>query len=761
MTHSVDIVLGGRTLSIETGKMAGLADGAVTVRYGDTMVLAAATMSKQTREGVDFFPLTVDFEERLYAAGKIPGGFTRREGRPSQSGILTMRLTDRSIRPLFPKGFRNDVQIIITALSADQQNPIDLLCIIGASAALAISPIPFEGPIGGVRVGYVDDAFVLNPTAAQMAESKLDLVVSGTKDAVVMVEAGAHEIPEAVALEAIRFGHAALQDIIELQNRLVELAGKPKIAFTPPVPREDVQKAVAEAVGDRLGAALQQPDKTAREEAVDALREEIIAQLAETYGEKDVANAFDALEKKIVRSEILQNNRRPDGRKPTEIRPISCEVGLLPRTHGSGLFTRGQTQVLTIATLGSVGDQQILDDLGVEESKRYLHHYSFPPFSTGEVRPLRGPGRREIGHGALAERALEPVIPPRDDFPYTIRLVSEVLSSNGSTSMASVCGSTLALMDAGVPIKSPIAGVAMGLIMDETSGNYAILTDIQGIEDHLGDMDFKVAGSANGITALQMDIKVKGLTGEILEQALAQAREGRLFILGKMLETLSGTRSELSPFAPRITRMQISPDKIGALIGPGGKNIRAIQEEAGVDIDVEDDGSVFISGPDGESAEKAARLVERLTRDVELHGVYLGKVTRITNFGAFVEILPGKEGLVRLPDLAEYRVNRAEDVVEVGDEIMVMVIEIDSQGRINLSRRAVLEGAPPRPSPAPTGVGGPGPSRGPGGPRSGAPRGGGERGPSRGPAGPRGERRGPGGGGGPRGGGSRPSADRW
>ncbi len=740
MIHSVDVVLGGRTLTIETGKLAGLAGGAVTVRYGDTIVLATATMSKQPREGVDFFPLTVDFEERLYAAGKIPGGFTRREGRPSESAILTMRLTDRSIRPLFPKGFRNDVQVIITALSADQQNPIDALCIIGASAALSISEIPFEGPIGGVRVGYINDTFVLNPLASQMPDSRLDLMVSGTRDAVVMVEAGAHEVSEALALEGIRFGHNAIQDIIQIQQRLVELAGKPKFQFTVPAMPAEVQNAVADALGDRLREAILQPDKSAREEAVEALREETISQLGPTLGEKEVAEAFDNLEKKIVRSLILNEGIRPDGRQLNEIRPISCEVGLLPRTHGSGLFTRGQTQVLTIATLGSVGDQQILDNLGVEESKRYLHHYSFPPFSTGEVRPMRGPGRREIGHGALAERALEPVIPPRDDFPYTIRLVSEVLSSNGSTSMASVCGSTLALMDAGVPIKSPIAGVAMGLITDPESGKYAILTDIQGVEDHLGDMDFKVAGSATGITALQMDIKVKGLTDEILEKALAQAREARLFILSKMLDTIAAARPELSPYAPRILRMQIPPDKIGALIGPGGKNIRAIQEEAGVDIDVEDDGSVFISGPSGDSAEKAARLVERLTRDVELHGVYLGKVTRITNFGAFVEILPGKEGLVRLADLAEYRVNRAEDVVQVGDEIMVMVIEIDSQGRINLSRRAVLEGAPPRPA-AVSGAGRPrGGERGPSGPglRGGGPqRAGGPGGPR---GGPRGER---------------------
>ncbi|MCL5111029.1 MAG: polyribonucleotide nucleotidyltransferase [Chloroflexi bacterium] len=697
MAHTFDIVLGGKTLTIETGKLAGLADGAVTVRYGDTLVLATATMSDSLREGVDFFPLTVDFEERLYAAGKIPGGFTRREGRPTESAILTMRVTDRSIRPLFPKGFRNDVQIIITAMSADQQNPIDLLCIVGASAALTISKIPFEGPVGGVRVGYIDGQFVLNPTVSQLGESQLDLIVSGTHEATVMVEAGAKQLPEDVMLQAIAFGQEQMQPIIELQRQMAEAVGKPKMQFVAPVLPEEVRQAVKDQVGGRLAEAMHNPDKASREANIEALRDEVLSALGEQHDAKDVATAFDQLEKKTFRSDILENGTRPDGRKTTEIRPISCEVSLLPRTHGSGLFTRGQTQVLTIATLGSVGQQQIIDDLGLEERKRYLHHYSMPPFSTGEVKPLRGPGRREIGHGALAERALEQVLPTKEDFPYTIRLVSEVLSSNGSTSMASVCGSTLALMDAGVPIIAPIAGIAMGLITDESTGQVAILTDIQGMEDHLGDMDFKVAGSAEGVTALQMDVKVKGLSTDVLHRALEQAREARLFILGKMLDAIPTFRAHLSPFAPRILRISIPPEKIGTLIGPGGKTIRSIQEESGVDIDVEDDGSVFISGPDGESAEKAARYVERLTRDVEMHGVYLGKVSRITNFGAFVEILPGKEGLVRLGDLAEYRVNRAEDVIQVGDEIMVMVIEIDSQGRVNLSRRAVLEGAPPKP----------------------------------------------------------------
>ncbi|MHB1133875.1 MAG: polyribonucleotide nucleotidyltransferase [Chloroflexota bacterium] len=742
MAQSYELELGGRTLTIETGKLAGLAGGAVTVRYGDSIVLATATMSKQPREGVDFFPLTVDFEERLYAAGKIPGGFTRREGRPTESAILTMRVTDRSLRPLFPKGFRNDVQVAVTALSADQQNPIDVLCIIGASAALGVSNIPFEGPIAAVRVGFVDGAYVLNPTTAQMADSELDLIVSGTKDATAMVEAGAKQLTEEVMLGAIAFGQEHIQPIIALQQRLAAEAGKAKMQFVPPQVPEEMTQSVASAATERLRAAMRNADKASREGDVAALRDEVVAQLGEAHGIKEVGAAFDALEKKLFRASIIEEGFRPDGRAANEIRPISCEVGLLPRTHGSGLFTRGQTQVLTIATLGSVGQQQIIDDLGIEERKRYLHQYNFPPFSTGEVRPMRGPGRREIGHGALAERALEQVIPEKDEFPYTIRLVSEVLSSNGSSSMASVCGSTLALMDAGVPLKSPIAGIAMGLITDEASGRYAILTDIQGMEDHLGDMDFKVAGSATGVTALQMDVKIKGLTADTLRQALEQAREARLFILGKMLETLPTYRPQMSPFAPRILRIAIPPEKIGTLIGPGGKTIRAIQEEAGVDIDVEDDGSVFISGPDGDSADRGARMVERLTRDVEMHGVYLGKVSRITNFGAFVEILPGKEGLVRLGDLAEYRVNRAEDVVQVGDEIMVMVIEIDSQGRVNLSRRAVLEGAPPAPEPREDGGGAP---------RGNFPPRGGERRPMSG--GPRGDRPGPGGPprGGPRG----------
>jgi len=717
-------------LSIESGKLAEQANGAVLVRYGDTIVLATATASKEPRPDVDFFPLTVDYEERLYAAGKIPGGFFKREGRPSEAAILTCRLTDRPIRPLFPKGFRNDVQVIVAVLSADQENEPDILSIIGASAALTISDIPFEGPVGAVRVGYLGGQFILNPTASQLEQSDLELTVAGTEDAIVMVEAGAHEVPESIIIDALKFGQTALQDIVKLQQRMREAIGKPKFEFTPAKSNPAVIEAVRAVVGDRLETAIYQPDKTTREDLRDKLIGDLIAQLGEQFKEKEITSAVEDLEAEIVRRNILEKGQRPDGRDLTTIRPISCEVGLLPRTHGSGLFTRGQTQVLSIATLGSVGEEQRVDGLGLEETKRFIHHYNMPPFSVGEVRRLGSPGRREIGHGALAERAMSAVIPPVEQFPYTIRLVSEVLSSNGSTSMGSVCGSILALMDAGVPIKAPVAGVAMGLVTGE-NGQYAILTDIQGIEDHLGDMDFKVAGSAAGVTALQMDIKVKGLSYEVMEKALAQAREGRLFILDRMLETIGEPRAELSPFAPRIYKSKIPVDKIGALIGPGGKTIRGLQEEHGVKIDVEEDGTVYIASADPEGARHALAVVERMGREVEVGADYLGKVTRITNFGCFVEILPGKEGLVRLGELAEYRISRAEDVVGIGDEIMVRVIEIDSQGRINLSRRAVLEGTTPRPSPAPSGaperrpfagpsrgpVGAGGPSRPYGGPR--------------------------------------------
>jgi polyribonucleotide nucleotidyltransferase len=693
MVHHYETIIGGRTLSMETGQLAEQADGAVLTRYGDTMVLATAVATDTLREGVDFLPLTVDYEERLYAAGKIPGAFQRREGRPSENAILTCRLTDRPLRPLFPKGFRNDVQIIITALSSDQENEPDILTIVAASAATSISDVPFYGPVGAVRLGYIDGQFVVNPLASQMAQSRLDLKVAGTREAIMMVECSADALPEDLMLEALEFAHREMQPIIDLQEKMMAEVGKPKRAYTVIQPSEAARQAVKAFLADKLASALNQEDKTERERLLDELQASLVAQFQGTYPEADVQAVFDEAMKHEVRSNILLKSLRPDGRDLTTIRPISCAVGLLPRTHGSGLFTRGQTQVLTIATLGSVADEQKLDTLSLLERKRYMHHYNMPPFATGEARPLRGPGRREIGHGALAERAILTVIPDEETFPYTIRLVSEVLSSNGSTSMAAVCGSTLALMDAGVPIKAPVGGVAMGLVMGD-DGRYAVLTDIQGIEDALGDMDFKVAGTADGITALQMDIKIKGITTPIMQKALAQAREGRLFILRQMLNAIDKARPELSPFAPRIVRLKINPEKIGTVIGPGGKMIRSIQEEFKVDIEVEDDGTVTIATEPGGDGDKAAERIRALTENVEVGKIYMAKVVRLESFGVFVEVLPGKDALVRLGDLAEYRVNRPEDAVKMGDEIMVMVTEIDSQGRVNASRRAVLEGAP-------------------------------------------------------------------
>ena len=687
--ETFELEVGGRPMTLEVGKVAGLANGAVTVRYGDTVILVAACMSVAPREGIDFFPLTVDYEERLYAAGKIPGGWFRREGRPSTDGILTARLTDRPLRPLFPKGMRNDVQITVTTLSADQENEPDILSIIGASAALTISDIPFLGPVSGTRIGYVDGEFVVNPTFAQLKDSALEITVAGTKDAVVMVEAGANELPEAVILEAIQKAQEINAQVIELQEEIQRKVGKPKFEFEPAQAPEDVADAVVQFAESRdwdLIAAA----KDERAELMQQVRAETLKELGEKYAPEYLKAAIENHLKALVRTKIVNEGVRPDGRRPDEIRPISSEVGLLPRTHGSGLFTRGETQVLTRATLGSVGDQQKLDGLEPEETRRYIHHYNFPPFSVGETRPLRGPSRRDIGHGALAERALLPMVPDEDVFPYTIRLVSEVLSSNGSTSMASTCGSTHALMDAGVPIKSPVAGVAMGLIKE--GDNYQVLTDIAGMEDHFGDMDFKVAGTAEGITALQMDIKVKGLSPEIMAQALEQARVGRLFILGKMLEAIEAPRTELSPYAPRMYRIQIPQEKIGLVIGPGGRVIRSIIDETHCSIDIEDDGTVFIGSANEEMAQKAISIIESLTKDVEVGETYTGTVTRLTNFGAFVEILPGKDGLVRLEDLADFPANRPEDVVKIGDEVMVMVIEVDSMGRVNLSRRAVLEG---------------------------------------------------------------------
>ena len=691
--HSFEMQLGGRPLIIESGKMAKQAGGAVLVRYGDTAVLVAATASKEPREGIDFFPLTVDYEEKLYSVGKIPGGFIKREGRPSESSILASRLIDRPIRPLFADGFRNDVQIVATVLSVEQDNAPDITAMIGASCALSISDIPFEGPIAGVRVGLINDEFILNPTTAQQNESELNLVVAGSYDAVMMVEAGANELSEEVILNAIIFGHDAIKTIIEFQNKIVAEIGKEKRQMKLFEIPEEIITDVKDYALEKLDKALRNPDKLAREAEVSEIKADVAMFFAEKYPDdaKNIQLTLQKIVKSLVRKMITIEKIRPDGREIEEVRPVSCEVGLLNRTHGSGLFTRGQTQILTITTLGALGDEQILDGLGVEESKRYMHHYNFPAFSVGETRPSRGPGRREIGHGALAERALVPVLPSTEEFPYTLRLVSEVLESNGSSSMGSVCGSTLSLMNAGVPIKRPVSGVAMGLVKD--GDYYTILTDIQGLEDALGDMDFKVAGTTKGITAIQMDIKIDGLTRDILKDALAQANRGRSNILNKMLEVIPEPSKELSPFAPRIITMKINPDKIRDVIGPGGKIIKKIIDETGVSIDIQDDGNVFIAAVDVEAGNKAVNIIESLVREVEIGGVYNGKVTRLMAFGAFVEILPGKEGLVHISQLALERVEKVEDVVSVGDEIMVKVTEVDRQGRVNLSRKNLLKAA--------------------------------------------------------------------
>jgi polyribonucleotide nucleotidyltransferase len=692
-------MVGDQPIVIETGKLAGQAGGAVTVRQGDSMLLATATMSKHPREGIDFFPLSVDFEERLYAAGRIPGSFFRREGRPPESAILISRLTDRPLRPLFPKDLRNEVQIILTALSHDQVHHLDILGIVGASVALTISNVPWQGPVAAVRVGLIDGELVINPTIPQMEDSLLDLRVAGTSDAIIMVEAGGTEVSEATMIEALRLGHEAMQPLIELQNRMRAEIGKPKSEYPPVAIDESVNQRVAELIGDRLDRAVVDAtylDRDARNHAIDDLRNEIVDSFLDPESQEfeippqDVRAVFNDVYKDRVRQRILDEHIRPDGRGLTDIRSLSAEVGLSPRAHGSGLFQRGETQVLTVATLGTPREEQTLDGLYPEDSKRYMHHYNFPPYSTGETWFLRGPKRREIGHGALAETALRPMIPSEDEFPYTIRLVSEVLSSNGSTSMASVCGSTLALMDTGVPITRPVGGIAMGLISDGERD--AILTDIQGMEDHLGDMDFKVAGTVEGINALQMDVKIKGISYELLERALEQARDARLKIIDAMMAVIPEPRPELSPFAPRMTIVQIDPDRIGAIIGPGGKTIRAIQDEFDVKIDIQDDGTVFIAAVEGPAAEKALERIESLTQVPEVGEIYTGKVVRITDFGAFVEITPGTDGMVHISQLADFHAPRVEDVVQLGDEIMVMITDISSEGKIRLSRQAVLEG---------------------------------------------------------------------
>ncbi len=693
--HTFTARLGEHTITLSTGHLAGQANGAVVLRCGDTVLLATAVMSRTPREGADFFPLSVDFEERLYAAGRIPGSYFRREGKPSENAILTGRLIDRPLRPLFPKDLFNEVQVIVTTLSQDDQHQPDTLGIAAASAALMISDIPFDGPVAGVRIGYIDGQLVVSPTIPQMEQSQLDLRVAGSKDAIIMVEAGANQLPETVILDGLELAHAAIQDLLRVQEEMRAALGKPKASYVSFAVPEELKQRVEELAAAEIEQIVSTTLlKGERIEALEGLNERVRQALAEEAAAQgwtpmQISDAFGAILKRVVRRRILDEGIRPDGRDTRTIRPLSAAVGLLPRVHGSGLFNRGETQVLSVATLGMLSEVQMLDDLFPEDSKRYMHHYNFPPYSTGEVGRLGSPRRREIGHGALAERALLPVLPNEQEFPYAIRVVSEVLSSNGSTSMASVCGSTLALMDAGVPIKMPVAGIAMGLVTDE-SGRYKVLTDIQGMEDHLGDMDFKVAGTSEGITALQMDIKIKGVSRAILEEALAQAREARLQILEVIKATLPAPRPQLSPYAPRMLTTRIPVDKIGALIGPGGKNIRALQQEFGVKIDIAEDGTVFIGG--GADAEKALQRIRGMGETPEVGKIYTGKVVRTTDFGAFVEILPGTDGMVHISQLSEKRIEKVTDAVNVGDEIMVMVTNIDSDNKIRLSRRAVLEG---------------------------------------------------------------------
>ncbi len=696
--YTVSAEIAGRTLTLESGKFAEQADGAVTVRYGDTVLLATVVAAREAREGTDFFPLTVDYEEKMYAAGKIPGNYFKREGKPTNTAILISRLTDRPLRPLFPKGYYNEVQVIVTTFSVDTSCDPGMLSIIGASAALSISPIPFAGPVGAAQIGYLNGSFIVNPSMSETERSDLDLLVAGTNDAVLMVEAGANELSEADMLAAIQQGHAICQQVVALQHELVAKCGKPKLPFEPPASDTSLEEAVASYIGGQLRAAINDPNKMQRDEQTTALREDVLKHFTADEPPEElptrraaVNKAFDALLKAEVRNAILERGERVDGRTLTEIRPLSMEVGLIPRVHGSGLFTRGQTQVLTITTLGSPSEEQRLDDLGTETSKTYMHHYNFPPFSTGEARRLAGPRRRDIGHGALAERALYAVLPDDNEFPYTMRLVSEVLSSNGSSSMASVCGSSLSLMDAGVPIKRHVAGIAMGLVTGD-DGRWQILTDIQGVEDALGDMDFKVAGTSEGITGLQLDIKTTGVTFEIMRIAFEQARQARLFILDAMRSVMPAPRPELSPYAPRIVTLQIPVDKIGALIGPGGKTIRTIIDETGATIDVEPDGRVFIATADETAAQRAIEMIEGLTRDPKVGDIFLGKVVRIMNYGAFVNILPGKDGMVHISELAPGRVKTVEEIVQIGDDINVIVTDVDAQGKISLSRRALLEG---------------------------------------------------------------------
>ncbi|GEB30896.1 MULTISPECIES: polyribonucleotide nucleotidyltransferase [Brevibacillus] len=694
--RTYDFELAGRKLTLEFGKMAKQAHGSVLVRYGDTAILSAVTVSKEPK-ALDFFPLTVNYEERLYAVGKIPGGFIKREGRPSEKAILASRLIDRPIRPLFAEGFRNDVQIVNTVLSVDQDCSPEIAAMIGTSAALCVSEIPFEGPIAGVIVGRIDGEFIINPTVEQAEKSDIHLVVAGTHKAINMVEAAANQVPESVMLEAIMTGHEVIKKLVEFQNQIVAEIGKEKMEVILHEVDPEIDQAVRAFAEARLKEAVRIEEKQARYDAIDAIKDETKEHFAakdpENYPEQEkmIGEVLGNIVKDEVRRLITEEKVRPDGRALGEIRPLSSETSILSRTHGSAMFTRGQTQALSVCTLGALGDVQILDGLGLEESKRFMHHYNFPPYSVGEARPLRPPGRREIGHGALGERAIEPIIPSEHEFPYTIRLVSEVIESNGSTSQASICASVLALMDAGVPIKAPVAGIAMGLIMSKDEQSFSILTDIQGMEDHLGDMDFKVAGTEAGVTAIQMDIKISGINREILEQALEQAREGRLHILKHMMSTISKPREELSPYAPKILTMSINPEKIRDVIGPQGRVINKIIEETGVKIDIEQDGRVFIASINHEANLRAKQIIEDLVREVAVGQIYLGTVKRVEKYGAFIELFAGKEGLCHISQLAEERVAKTEDVVAVGDKVQVKVTEIDDQGRINLSRKAVLK----------------------------------------------------------------------
>ena len=687
--------IGGKLLELEIGKVCELANGQVMVRYGDTVVNVTACASKEPRPDIDFFPLSCDYEEKMYAAGKIPGGFIKREGRPSEKAILNSRLMDRPLRPLFPKGFFNDVQVVATVMSVDDDAPSEIAAMIGSSVALAISDIPWEGPTGSVLIGMVDGQFIVNPSLEQREASTMHLVVSGTKEAIMMVEAGAQEVPEDTILDAIMFAHEEIKKIVEFIEEIVKEVGKPKMEIELYKVPEDIEAAVREYAEDKMRAAIQTYDKMERLDNMDAVEAETKEHFEEIYPDngKDIGNVLYTITKEQVRNMILDDGIRPDNRKRTEIRPIWCDTHVLPRTHGSGLFKRGQTQVLSVATVGPLSEAQTIDGINEQTEKRYMHHYNFPPYSVGEAGRMKSPGRREIGHGALAERALLPVLPSEEDFPYAIRVVSEVLSSNGSTSQASVCGSCLALMDAGVPIKAPVAGIAMGLIErveEDGSSKMAILSDIQGMEDFLGDMDFKVAGTAKGVTAIQMDIKVHGLSKEVLQNALKQAYEGRMHIMKEMLDELPAPREEMSPYAPRIISMHIDPDHIRTVIGPGGKTINRIIAETGVKIDIDDTGLVYIAAPDMKSAEAGVREIELLTKEPEPGEIYEGKVTRIMNFGAFIEILPGKEGLLHISKMAKHRVEKVEDEMNIGDIVKVKVTEIDSQNRINLSRKELL-----------------------------------------------------------------------